>query len=104
MNILFTAAANALKSGLLYNRPTVEDVRELAPVDWRLATLADYMDAITFYGGEALAGADLKTLEKWTAPNTGATAQSIFKALPAGQRDPQGAFSGILLKTIFWIK
>lgn len=104
MNILFTYAKNALKGGLLYNRPAVEDARELAPVGWRQATMADYMDIITFYGGEALAGADLKALEKWTSPNTGATANSKFKALPAGQRDPLGVFSGILLKTIFWIK
>jgi uncharacterized protein (TIGR02145 family) len=103
MNILFTAA-NALKSGLLYNRPTIEDSRELAPTGWRVAALADWMDLITFYGGEALAGSELKALEKWTAPNSGATANSKFKALPAGQRNPMGAFSGILLKTIFWIK
>lgn len=104
MNILFTAAANALKSGLLYNRPTINDARELAPLNWRVAGLSDYMDVITFYGGEALAGADLKALEKWTAPNTGATGASLFKALPGGQRDNLGAFSGILQKTIFWIK
>ena len=104
MNILFTYKKNVLKGGLLYNRPAVDDPRQLAPENWRIANLDDYMDIITFYGGEALAGADLKALNKWTDPNTGATAESIFKALPAGQRDTLGAFSGVLVKTVFWIK
>ena len=104
MNILFTYAKPALKGGLLYNRPVLNDPREVAPINYRVATLADFQNLIAFYGGEALAGGNLKALEGWTAPNTGATIASTFKALPAGQRNELGAFSGILEKTIFWIK
>lgn len=104
MNILFTYLQNSVHLGRLYNRPAIDDPRELAPVNWRIANMDDYIDLITYYGGEALAGADLKALETWTAPNTGATANSKFKALPAGQRNELGVFSGILTKAIFWIK
>ena len=104
MNILFTYAKNTLKGGLLYNRPTVEDVRELAPVGYRIATVTDMLDLITFYGTSAVAGGDLKALESWKDPNTGAANTDGFTALPAGQRNGIGAFSGILEKTIFWIK
>jgi uncharacterized protein (TIGR02145 family) len=90
--------------GLLYNRAAINDVRELAPLNYRIATLADYQDLITFYGGSTLAGADLKALEAWTAPNSGATANSKFKALPAGQRNEFGVFSGIYTQGLFWIK
>jgi len=93
-----------LKGGLFYNRPAVEDVGELAPTDWRVAGLADYMDIITFYGGESLAGAELKTLEGWAPSSTPGRIDSVFDAKGAGQRDQLGAFSDQLLKAIFWIK
>lgn len=89
---------------VFYNREAVNDSRELAPTGWRIANLTDWTNLINFYGGESLAGGPMKKLETWTTPNSGATADSLFKALPAGQRDNLGAFSGILLKAIFWIK
>lgn len=105
MRILFQPAKkNLIHVGLLYNRPTVNDPRELAPENWRLPNIDDALSLINFYGGEALAGGELKALEGWLAPNTGATGENIFKALPAGQRDELGAFSGLLTKTVFWIK
>lgn len=95
---------NTIHVGLFYNRPVVDDARGIAPVDWRISNIDDVMSLLDFYGGEALAGGDLKALEGWNLPNVGATEASLFKALPAGQRNELGAFSGILEKTIFWIK
>lgn len=103
MNILFTSA-KAFHFGLLYNRPTVEDSRNLAPLNWEVAGLSDFQDLITFYGGEAIAGGELKASEAWTAPNSGAGENSAFKALPAGTRSAAGAFIGLLTKTVFWLK
>ena len=97
-------ASETVDYAVFYNLPAVNDARKLAPTDWRVASHADWMDLITFYGGEALAGGDMKILETWTAPNLGATADSKFKALPAGQRNELGEFSGKLTKAIFWIK
>ena len=97
-------ASETVDYAVFYNLPAVNDARELAPTDWRVASHADWMDLITFYGGEALAGGDMKILETWTAPNSGATADSKFKALPAGQRNELGEYSGKLTKAIFWIK
>jgi uncharacterized protein (TIGR02145 family) len=90
--------------GVLYNRATVNDSRDLAPVGYRVANLADWQSLFSFYAGESLAGGDLKALDSWTAPNSGANANSKFKALPAGQRDETGVFSGIYTKALFWIK
>jgi len=90
--------------GELYNRPAVKNPKGLAPADWRVADIDDWMNVINFFGGEAIAGGDLKALEKWTPPNSGATEGSLFKALPEGQRNQIGEFAGVLTKAIFWIK
>jgi uncharacterized protein (TIGR02145 family) len=40
----------------------------------------------------------------WISPNTGATNESVFSALPGGYRDDAGSFSGISnrLYAFFW--
>lgn len=110
MNLEMTAGVSLVDSislvdfAVFYNLEAVNDARELAPTGWRVAAMADWMDLITFFGGESLAGGEMKKLETWTAPNSGATADSLFKALPAGQRNELGEYSGKLTKAIFWIK
>ena len=93
-----------LRGGLFYNRPAVEDSRELAPIDWRIAGLADWLHVIDFFYGADLAGHEMKTLEGWEPSSAPGRIDSVFDAMGAGQRDQLGAFSGQLLKTIFWIK
>jgi len=102
MKILFIPARNSIHLGLLYNEAALSDARGLAPVDWRIPTVQDIIDLLTALGGEALAGGPMKAIDSWSAPNTGASNTSGLTALPAGQRDEAGTYSGKLLKTIFW--
>lgn len=102
MRILFTYKLGG-GLGLLYNFPTLEDVRNLAPEGFRVSNLKDIVNLLSYLGGEGEAGGELKALDTWTDPNTEATDNKGFKALPAGTRDELGAFADILLSTKIWI-
>lgn len=89
--------------GLLYNFSALTDVRELAPTGYRVCTLTDVQELITYLGGELAAGGKLKALTQWTEPNTGATNETGFTATPAGYRTNLGEFANQLLKNRIWI-
>jgi uncharacterized protein (TIGR02145 family) len=99
--VLFISGA---KPDLLYNGYSLYDTRQVAPAGYRVATIADFQNLLTFLGGEAIAGGKMKATTKWDAPNTGATNESGLKALPTGRRDELGAFAEKLTKTTLWIK
>ena len=80
--------------GKLYNWYAVNDRRGLAPKGWHIPTDKEWATLIDFLGGESVAGGKLKEngLKHWGSPNTGATNQYGFTALPAGIRGISGAF------------
>ena len=84
--------------GKLYNWYAVNDPRGLAPIGWHVPSDAEWTALITFLGGEYAAGGKLKeagTLH-WLSPNTGATDEKGFSALPGGNRvDYNGKFEKI---------
>ena len=90
-------------SGLLYNMAAVNDYRQIAPEGYRVASITEIDELITYLGGESLAGGKLKAVDGWTAPNTGATNETGFTALPGGYRDHLGTFAEILLSSKIWI-
>jgi uncharacterized protein (TIGR02145 family) len=80
---------NELKNGLLYNGFVVEDSRNVCPVGWRIPGVDDFTILTNFLGGYREAGGKLKqagTNSQWTLPNSGATNETGFSALPAGNR------------------
>jgi uncharacterized protein (TIGR02145 family)/uncharacterized repeat protein (TIGR02543 family) len=81
--------------GALYNGYSV-NTKKLAPIGWHVPTDSEWTVLITLYGGTDLAGGPLKAtgITYWTSPNTGATNQSGFSALPGGFRDGNGTFEG----------
>jgi uncharacterized protein (TIGR02145 family) len=87
------ATANKNKYGALYNWYTVS-TNKLCPRGWHVPTDAEWRTLITYLGGESVAGGKLK--EKgtvhWESPNTGATNESGFTALPSGERKHDGTF------------
>jgi uncharacterized protein (TIGR02145 family) len=66
----------------------VNDSRNLAPSGWHLATDAEWNILTTFLGGESVAGGKLKEIgtKHWSDPNSEATNESGFTALPGGFR------------------
>lgn len=87
------AATNKSVYGALYNWYTVA-TGKLCPTGWHVPTDTEWTLLTTFLGGVNAAGGKLKEAgtSHWNSPNTGATNESGFTALPAGYRWPNGGF------------
>jgi uncharacterized protein (TIGR02145 family) len=91
--------------GRLYNWFTVADSRNLAPVGWHVPTDADWTKLTTYLGGENIAGGKMKEtgITHWEFPNSGATNESGFTALPSGSRDnADGIFYLLGSNNVYW--
>ncbi len=75
--------------GKLYNWYAVDDSRKIAPSGWHVPTDAEWTTLTTYLGGVSIAGGKLKEtgLTHWAGPNTGATNETGFTALPGGHRE-----------------
>ncbi len=94
---------NVASYGLLYNWFAVDDSRNIAPEGWHVPTDAEWQTLVDYLGG-ATAGGKLKELglTHWNSPNTGATNESGFSALPGGYRSYDGSFLDIGRYASFW--
>jgi uncharacterized protein (TIGR02145 family) len=89
--------------GKLYNwYTTLGDT--LCPAGWGVPTDAEWTTLTTYLGGESVAGGKMKSVGTayWNSPNTGATNESGFSALPGGSRDNDGSFFNISYNAYFW--
>lgn len=82
--------------GALYNWFVV-NTGKLCPEGWHVPTDDEWTQLIDFLGGEGVAGGMLKEegTEHWFAPNTGATDEEGFSALPGGYRNYDGLYYSI---------
>jgi len=91
--------------GALYNWYTV-DTEKLCPIGWHVPSDTEWTQLTDYLGGESVAGSKLKEAgtTHWNSPNTGATNESGFTALPAGNRSaiPIGEFININQYTFYW--
>jgi len=87
----------------LYNWYTVQ-TGKLCPSGWRVPTDADWTVLTDYLGGAGMAGGKLKETgtTHWLSPNTGATNETGFGALPGGMRDDAGDFSGLGTYGFYW--
>lgn len=90
--------------GALYNWYTVADVKGICPVGWHVPSDSEWTILAGYLGGSTLAGGKLKEsgTTHWPSPNSGATNETQFTALPAGDRNYVGGFSTILDYTWLW--
>jgi uncharacterized protein (TIGR02145 family) len=100
--------------GYLYNWKTAKTI---CPQGWHLPSdeewgqltnyleemiLVDFNDKSWLDSISGISGGKMKSSNLWISPNTGATNESGFTALPAGCRNENGTFSSIGEYTGFW--
>ncbi len=98
-------ANNAIIYGNLYNLYSANDSRGICPTNWHVPHDADWNALKTYLGGKDIAGGKLKEAgtTHWNDPNTGATNESDFTALPGGYRlDIDGTFNYVGAKSFWW--
>ena len=107
------ATANYQTYGVLYNwfaavatssTTGTEGTQGVCPVGWHIPSSDEFTVLSTYLGDDSVAGGKLKQIgtSKWYSPNTGATNEFGFTALPAGYRKTSGAFSSMGYYTYFW--
>lgn len=107
MNNLQILMMNSMRYdyGYLYNWYAVDDSRKLAPAGFFIPRVDEWMQLSNYLGGDSVAGGKLKEIgtKHWQSPNTGATNQFSFKALPAGYRIySNGVFDYIGTNNFIW--
>ncbi len=95
------ATDNYSTYGVLYNWTAAQSA---CPSGWHLPSDAEWTTLTTYLGGESVAGGKMKEAGEshWTSPNTGATNESGFTALPGGYRTNYGTFSNIGISGTWW--
>jgi len=98
--------SNSTTYGRLYNWYAV-NTGKLCPTGWHVPSDAEWTTLIDYLGGQNLAGYKLKETgtTHWATPNTGATNETGFTALPGGYRSSStdnGAFFYIRTNGFWW--
>ena len=96
--------ANKSIYGGLYNWYVV-NTGKLCPAGWHVPTDPEFMVLVDFLGSHLMAGGKLKEkgTSHWLSPNTDATNESGFTALPGGARSgDNGYFAEIGTGAHFW--
>ena len=88
-------AGNGKTYGKLYNWFAVNDPRGLTPEGWHVPSDDEWTKLTDYLGGDAGGKLKEKGATHWESPNTGATNETGFTALPGGSRDYNGSFSSI---------
>jgi uncharacterized protein (TIGR02145 family) len=89
--------------GALYNWYTVE-TSNLCPSGWHVPTVDEWTTLSDYLGGENVAGGKLKEsgIQHWITPNTLATDEFGFTALPGGDHDSHGSYNFIGKSGRWW--
>ena len=109
------ATANYNIYGVLYNWPAAMNgaassttnpsgVQGVCPTGWHVPSDAEWTELTDSLGGTSDAGGKLKETgtTHWNSPNTSATNETGFTALPGGNRYYDGSFDGIGSNGYWW--
>jgi len=96
--------SNVATYGRLYTWYAATDSRNVCPAGWHVPSDAEWKTLIDFLGGEKAAQGKLKEAgtTHWHSPNTDATNESGFTALPGGNRFNNEPFKGLGDFTHWW--
>lgn len=94
---------HAEEFGALYNYFSVESDK-LCPEGWHVPTDEEWIALASSLGGAAVAGGSLKEVgtSRWKTPNTLASNESGFTALPGGYRSYNGTFNLMRIDGFWW--
>ncbi|MCD4792484.1 MAG: fibrobacter succinogenes major paralogous domain-containing protein [Bacteroidales bacterium] len=101
---LYTWAA-AMGDNAVSSNTNPSGVQGVCPDDWHLPSDAEWTELTDYLGGSSVAGGKMKETgtDHWDSPNTGATNESGFTALPGGyRRCNDGNFYSLGIHGIFW--
>ena len=95
---------NYLIYGALYNWKATQNSDSLCPVGWHVPTDTEWTILTNYLASTSVAGGKMKSTGTtyWDSPNTDATNESGFSALPGGVRNIDGTFSYINSLAFFW--
>jgi uncharacterized protein (TIGR02145 family) len=97
--------ARKVTYGVLYNWYTV-NTGKLCPSGWHVPSDTEWNVLTDYLGGINIAGGKLKEsgFKHWNSPNTGATNETAFSALPGGDRlnSPDALFDNLLEMGCWW--
>ncbi len=79
-------------------------IQGICPVGWHLPTDIEWTELTDYLGGEYITGGKMKETgtTHWVSPNTGATNESGFTALPGGFHYSDAFFYGMGSYSYFW--
>jgi len=98
------ASAYKITYGGLYNWYAANDTRNLAPSGWHVPTDEEWTVLTTHLGGAATSGGKVKETgyAHWKNPNSRATNETGFTALPGGYRFLDGTFDENGTWSVWW--
>ena len=90
--------------GNLYTWYVVQDPRGICPDGYRIPSDLDWISLINTLDGSIMAGDKLKEkyFNHWMKPNSNATNESGFSALPGGYREMDGKYYVLGFKGYWW--
>ncbi len=96
-------SANNETYGILYNWYAV-NTNKLCPEGWHVPTDEEWNELLKYIRESGSAGGALKEAgtSHWRSPNTGATNESGFTALPGGYRSYNGTFNLLRARSYWW--
>lgn len=92
-------------NGEIYGRLYTWDAAMSAvPSGWHMPTDSEWSTFLDYLGGKSVAGGKMKETGTtlWNSPNTGATNESGFTALPGGRKNRYGSFEYLRKYAFFW--
>jgi len=94
---------SAVMKGAASSNSNPSKVQGIAPYGWHIPSKAEWQQLIEYLGGLSTAGGKLKAVgtSQWIAPNSGATNETLFNALPAGMHDFSNIFQWLGNKCVF---